>query len=425
MKQLNGKRKRNLFPCNFCHKKVYEYARHLSTVHKKNKRVAQILLKPKSDRKKAFAVLRKRAIAKHNRSVLSEQVDGELIVCRRSTKRQHHEDFLPCPRCGVFFAPSNLWRHFRTCSAKDDVDEPQKVSQKVGSPYKRKKRGNVVRLARQIRLEMEEKLSSKGNQEFRQEVLSCLRWDRAGRTARKDDLILLFGRSVFNRVGVHRASEICQRMRLLARLLNKVNRGRKCKLTLFECIDGKHFDSVISATEILAVEATHATGRKIFRKPSIALRLGHWLPKCARLKKREAIKTEAKKVERQADRFIALYQSDWTDTISSKALMSLKLKRLDGPEMLPLTQDLIKLKKYIDTTIGSIMRRLSQNSSYSLWRQLLELTLAAVIIFNKRRGGEVSKLLLDSYVKRPDWSRSANEEIVSSLTEVEKTLLKR
>jgi hypothetical protein len=113
------------------------------------------------------------------------------------------------------------------------------------------------------------------------------------------------------------------------------------------------------------------------------------------------------------------------DVVLSTALMTLKLKRLEGPEMLPLTQDLIKLKKHVDSSIRSTAQKLSRDPSYSLWRQLLQLTLAVITTFNKRRGGEVSKLLLDSYVDRPDWSRIANQDVVSSLREIDKTLINR
>jgi len=74
----------------------------------------------------------------------------------------------------------------------------------------------------------------------------------------------------------------------------------------------------------------------MYAKPSLGTKLGHSLLKCAKLKKSEGIKQCRKKNEKQADNFIALHQSDWADSISSKALKTLKLQQLKGPEILVL-----------------------------------------------------------------------------------------
>ncbi|XP_068739208.1 uncharacterized protein [Montipora capricornis] len=46
-------------------------------------------------------------------------------------------------------------------------------------------------------------------------------------------------------------------------------------------------------------------------------------------------------------------------------------------------------------------------------------------MFNKRRGGEASRMLLKSYLNRPDWNQVNNPEIMSTLSEFEKELSKR
>lgn len=413
MKQSNGLRKRNKFPCNFCSKRVSEYARHLSTVHKAEKQVAKILLKPKKQRRQEFAALRLRAVSKYNVSVLKGNVEGELVVSRRSSKKKP-DDFLPCPKCHSFMVSRHLWRHFKTC--------PNKPGSKNSMDCSNGRRANVVKQARQL---LEENIEPERCKDFSSNVLCLLRKDLIAKVAKRDKIIILFGKSLYKRLGNYRATEVCQRMRLLARLLIQINDGRSDKLTLIDCIDGKHFDTVVEAAEKLCGEMTHLTGRRVFVKPSVGLKLGHSVLKCARLKKREAIKADSKKLEHQADRFISLYQSDWMDVVSSKALMTLKLKRLNGPEMLPLTEDLLKLNKYLDDKITAALKRLSRKADYTTWRQLLECTLVAIVIFNKRRGGEASKLLMDSYVNRPNWRDVTNQEILSSLTDMEKTLLNR
>ena len=48
-----------------------------------------------------------------------------------------------------------------------------------------------------------------------------------------------------------------------------------------------------------------------------------------------------------------------------------------------------------------------------------------LIIFNKRRGGEASKLLLSAYQRRPNWNEEVNRELESTLSPVEQHLKHR
>ena len=52
-------------------------------------------------------------------------------------------------------------------------------------------------------------------------------------------------------------------------------------------------------------------------------------------------------------------------------------------------------------------------------------TLARLVMFNKRRGGEASKMLLESYHQRPDWKQVNNPEIMASLSGFERELSRR
>ena len=51
--------------------------------------------------------------------------------------------------------------------------------------------------------------------------------------------------------------------------------------------------------------------------------------------------------------------------------------------------------------------------------------MSRVILFNERRGGEVSRLLLKSYQDRSKWEEGMNKEILDSLQGLELALIKR
>lgn len=64
------------------------------------------------------------------------------------------------------------------------------------------------------------------------DALGTLRHDFEGSVTKNDNLICMVGQNLYRRLGRYRATEVCQRMRLLARLLmeiNKVNKKNKKK----------------------------------------------------------------------------------------------------------------------------------------------------------------------------------------------------
>lgn len=131
----------------------------------------------------------------------------------------------------------------------------------------------------------------------------------------------------------------------------------------------KHFDHVLEAAERLCGTSSDAASRNTFLKPSLGTKLGRALLKCARLKKREAFKRAKKTMEAEADAFIALHASDWADSISSKSLMTRKLKRLKGPEVLPQSNNLVKLKDHVDSTIQRSINALNKLFTYSAYKK--------------------------------------------------------
>jgi len=135
-------------------------------------------------------------------------------------------------------------------------------------------------------------------------------------------------------------------MRQLGRLVAKINENRDEKLTLSDCLSGQHFDDVVEATKALCKAFDDASGRPLFSNPSIGLKLGHSLVKCARIKKGIAVRTRDVILGHDADSFLSLHKADWTDRVSSASLASLKRRRYHNPDILPLTSDHLKLKEF-------------------------------------------------------------------------------
>lgn len=94
-------------------------------------------------------------------------------------------------------------------------------------------------------------------------------------------------------------------------------------------------------------------------------------------------------------------------------------------EILPLAEDLEKLRRSLLSKISSSTQVLAEQPQLEAWSHLAQATLARLVIFNKRRGGEASKMLSESYLHRPDWKQVNNPEIVASLSGFERELSRR
>ena len=86
-------------------------------------------------------------------------------------------------------------------------------------------------------------------------------------------------------------------------------------------------------------------------------------------------------------------------------------------ELLPLAEDLEKLRKSVLSKMTSNAEVLEQQPQLEIWNELAQATLARLVMFNKRKGGEASKMLVESYLNNP--------EILSSLSGLKRSYPER
>ena len=119
-----------------------------------------------------------------------------------------------------------------------------------------------------------------------------MRCDGLTRTVKADMLIISFGMSMLIRLGLKRALDIAQRMRQLACLrqqLTKMGNAAEQQLTTIISVSG--FDDVILAIDNECEAYVDDSGRRLYKNPSIALKLGHSARKLALLKRGMAIRS--------------------------------------------------------------------------------------------------------------------------------------
>ena len=421
-KNANGNHKLDkVQACYYCKKEVLKIGRHLLNTHKTETAVQKITALKEMKNANYLKELDKIKCLgnfNHNVEVLAKG-HSNIIVAKRPSKVRPPKDFVPCPHCFGFYVQEELWRHVQKCPFACEEIETQAQN---------RHRLTILASSR-VLLEgavLEQAGVSGKYVHIKKTVLAHARTDSVYLTVVADDLILSFGCVLLKKLGPGRGRDITQRMRQLSRLLIMLNtRQVDGTLSLNDYVTAAHFDDVVKATEELCGLYISKEGRRIFDKPSLALRLGHLLHKICDVKLGMAIRKTDDIAKQESEDFRALHKAEWTDSISSNALNSLKRRKDHEVCLLPLTEDLVMVRKYIMEEISSLVPFVMTDHKYTSWRKLSQLIMTRLILFNKRRGGEVSRLLLKTYTERPNWKLSANSEVVASLKPLEKELLQR
>jgi len=85
-----------------------------------------------------------------------------------------------------------------------------------------------------------------------------------------------------------------------------------------------------------------------------------------------------------------LHNAEWTDHISSPAVTTFKVRKQHTVVDLPSTSDLLKLKEYSEMKMSQLVQQLSVHPTYNIWRELSEIVLSRLVVFNKRRSSQHS-----------------------------------
>ena len=410
--------------CLYCGSEYPKIARHLQSVHKNEPEVLKIAAidtrSAGGSKQKQLLLdqLRFRGDFYHNMEVL--KVGGELKVWRRPSpdEKVHHEQFKACTFCLAFVQKHELWRHAASCPMNNN-----KGKEKDENSQNRK-------LQHQSDLLM---FSSSGrktstDKEFCDDILSKMISDSVSLVVKTDHLITAYGSFLYTSKGKSKASLISQKMRLMARFLLEMQKlPAYASVKLSDCLRPEAFDDIIMAVRKLGEFGKDSSTDELprFKTPSVALKLGYAIKQCAQLQQGFALRQRDAEMLESLNYFLKLVDSEWVAQISSVALRSLDDKKFDKPDVSPVASDLLILREYLLSTMKSSLQELQADPNLETWRTLAEATAARLLIFNKRRSNEATKVSIQQYLDRPQWDDAAIQEVQNSLQPLEKELCKR
>ena len=93
--------------------------------------------------------------------------------------------------------------------------------------------------------------------------------------------------------------------------------------------------------------------------------------------------------------------------------------------MLPITDDLLKVREFLVKEIPLLTKRLHEKQDIETWRTLAEYAGTRITMFNRRRISEVFGMLVTRFIERGKYKDVEILKVKESMTMLEKHLMER
>lgn len=398
--------------CPYCFESVGHFYRHLFRKHSDEEAIKVLMKMPVKSKERRNAIV---ALRRKGNFILKQQ-KNELLPVRKSRNfKEMKEDYFPCVHCLGYFKRTYLWRHRKICESKVDKCVSSKKTQHLSEA--------------QTFLATTGFLGNYLNKSIlKRDVFNIMRPDDISLVAKQDALICVYGESYLNK---HKRKQmnvvVSNLMREMARLKIAIQKSTTI-VSFMDILKPKMYSSIIAATKVIS---GYNPEHKTFKASSLALKLGTKLKFICDIAKKVVITSDPlfpklNSKERylkikEIEQIREMIESHWCNDISSLANKVLNEKKVLKLQFLPLTEDVQKFNMYISFMADSAYEKLKFNENMLFnYRLLSECTLCLVLLFNRKRIGEVQYLEIDAYER--DYSSINQEESLNLLSAFEKSM---
>lgn len=405
--------------CTFCGKYVHRIGRHLQT-HEEEKEIHLLKTKTEKERDIVLTKLRLDGDFKHNVKVRETGI-GQLILPRRPSKKNEGKysfhDYKPCEICKGFFLRWELWRHMPKCPLATD-DQLRNIREPSHTMWQQR---SHLMMESALETSQQHTYSKK----FLEQIVSTMKADEVSLAVRNDSVIMKLGEDMFEEKGLAQKNTIKQKMRLLGRLvlkMRKITYHENAFLEFF--LKSNMFDFFVDAAKELSGKSEGKMSTS-YQTPSVALRLGPALNECCAIMRGRYLRSGDEILLNSAQRLQQLIDDEWDKKVTAIARRSRQELRRNKQVLLPKASDLGLLNTHISHEITIATDALQQKTSHETFQRLSSLILVQLIVFNRRRSGETSKIFLSDYQKKPNWHDNLNDVIMNQLSVLERKLVHR
>ncbi|KAG7509632.1 DNA polymerase epsilon catalytic subunit A [Solea senegalensis] len=360
--------------CFYCPIRCNKMSQHLTRKHSRESAVAEALSFPvkSKERKLHFDLIRNKGNRAHNNEVLKTGI-GTLIPSQQTTKSVKASDYMHCVNCQAFLKRKTLWRHMSRCrlSQKCSTSKPGRSRAQALCAYAQPVPDGVSRKV--------------------WELVSAMHQDEVTAIIRKERSILKLGEHLYAKHGHDKTKHdyIRQKMREIGRLVQQSRKDGTLK-RIKDFYVPSNFNNVVEAVKAVA---GFDEDKNTYKTPSLALNL---------------------------NRSRALFEKKSDVSVSCCALQTLKERKWNSSQVLPFTEDVKIMHMHLEKCREENQRNLKKNPNKKTWTKLATVTLAEVILFNRRREGEVSKMTLSAFTLREN--SAVHSDVALGLSELEQKL---
>ncbi|XP_069121058.1 myosin heavy chain, skeletal muscle-like isoform X4 [Argopecten irradians] len=368
-------------PCLYCGIKQSKLTRHLKTKHSDEERIKAILDLPIPLQHNAFDQIKKEGILKANKDIMKnatlskEELKKNLIRERRQGEEVC--DLSLCSLCNGFFAAKTIHKHKQNCmEAESTTKEPVSIPMAL--------------------------IADTGDISYRNDVLAKFRHDDVGNLCRTDDFIKLLGFQVYVKIKSRQEKKdelrdsIMSDMRRFAHLFLEFKslavKGKQRITSSVDMLCRDHFNFLREAISNVTTREDGST------KSGLKTGIGFLLKRAAKILKGEYLIQKKDDKATEVDNFVTVLQYFWSAVFSDAQYANVKARQTDlrKPKHLPNDDDVVTLRNFIIDKQKKLLDPYAQITSND-FKCLRDLLVCRLTLFNARRGGEPSRLLLKEW----------------------------
>ncbi|KAK6191260.1 hypothetical protein SNE40_002994 [Patella caerulea] len=324
---------------------------------------------------------------------------GEIILERRPRGKFELKEYGPCPGCYLWLNHKLLRKHKNVCVAKCDFS----------------KSASLITQSKII----SGRIHTSPSQTLLNEVFSSMNMDMIGTVAREDPLIVELGnqwiqKNVGNRL--KRGAYTGQIMRLCARLL--INLREITPITeepiFWNYLKASFFDDIVEAT----LKTANAISEDNLEKPSNACKLGFDIKKLINGKIGISIMTNDEPSRKEAEDLLKTMEIFGGTRVAKLSNVILEQRKYEKHKQLPNPDDIEELNKSLECSLKGLDLTTTTLENFT---NVVEMVEAKLVIYNRRRVGELEAIRLADYENRK--KGEAPHHLVGQLSEFERKIL--
>ena len=394
-------------PCPFCKTMQTHLSRHILAKHKSEEEVNKILSLPEEQKVKKLSLLRKKGIFEHNKVVVGDDGNNNLLRERKGKSDSGGEcdgaEEKSLKICGKYkgvFGRWYIWRHRKVCTGNSVMHDVSLPSFCASS-------------------KCESDIPLEGN--FYKEVIAKLRDDKCGLLIRSDKLVMHVGLHYYRTSPKKDRKLVMTHMRRLGCLLSQFQSvaGNE-NLKAEDMINRKNFAILTQALE----DCCSADDGDV--KHNLKLALGYLLKKTAHVLQGLCLIDGSDARYEEAGKFKQVLEFHWGELFGEAVYKADKRRqeKLRKPRELPLEDDLQVLRAHCQKVMSELTADEYHILDHREFGRLRAALVTRLTIFNARRGSEPARMTLTDWEtgERGEW---IDPQTMHHVADEERELLNR